>query len=361
MNVYDHISANTRKTVLLLCAFPVALFFTLYLFILLAVKTMVTWFVGRQLIVRSRAFDAIWRIDLESVRSAVMETALHVTLEIYPWILLTAFIWIVISYYKGGDMILSMADASPVSFRDRKREPHNTRNEANYELLSLVENTAIMAGLPTPELYVIEDKSLNAFAAGRSPKTASITLTRGLVKKLNKNELQAVIAHELAHIGNRDTRLMVIVIAGIGCFLFLGEVLIRMVGRSRGGRNHLALIILIMAFACKTFGYVIAPVLRLALSRRMEYQADATAAKITRDPDALVRALAKIADNPRVETLDSSPLVGNMCIANPAKPGFFRKLYCTHPPIEDRVAALKNMMGRDDGSRDKARELLGEM
>jgi len=314
---------------------------------------MVTWFVGRQVIVRSRAFDALWRIDLESVRSAVFGTALHVTLEIYPWVLLTAFVWVVISYYKGGAMILRMSNARLVTFRER--EPHNTRNEANRELLNLVENTAIMAGLPTPKVYVIEDKSLNAFATGREPKSASITLTRGLIKKLNKNELQAVIAHELAHIGNRDTRLKTIVIAGIGCFLFFGELLNRMVGRGRGGRNYLTLVILVMAFTCRVFGYVVAPILRLALSRRLEYQADATAAKITRDPDALVSALAKIAANPTVEAFDSSPLVGNMCIANPAKPKFFRKLYCTHPPIEDRITALKDMMGEKCNPTDSGR------
>jgi len=314
VNVYDHISSNGRKTVLILLAFPAALFVTLYLFAILIVK-------------------------IEGARTSVTGEALQYTLMVFPWLSLVVFVWIAISFYGGGKMILGMANARHVT------------PEENRELYRLVENTAIMAGLPTPEIYLIEDDSLNAFATGRDPSTASVAFTRGIVKKLDKNELQAVVAHELAHIGNRDTRLMIITVAGIGCFLFLGEMLLRMAirggGRGRGGRNSGkgTIVIIVLAVACFVFGYVIAPILRLALSRRREYQADATAAKITRDPDALSRALTKIAINPRVESLDASPLVGNMCIANPAKPNFFRKLYCTHPQIEDRLAALKKMAG----------------
>ena len=237
-------------------------------------------------------------------------------------------------------MILKMAHARRVTF------------EVNRELFRLVENTAIMAGLPTPEIYLIKDESMNAFATGRKPEAASIALTDGIVKKLDKAELQAVIAHELAHIGNRDTRLMIFTIAGIGCFTFFGELLLRTA--LRGGRRSRksgkgALIILVVSIACLVFGYIVAPILRFALSRRREYQADATAVKINRDPEALSRALAKIALDPRVEVLDANPLVGNMCIANPAETmgfvGLESRLYATHPPIKDRIDALENMMG----------------
>jgi len=318
MNVYDQIAANGRRTVLILCAFPVALFITLYLF--LAVFVM-----------------------LDGGRASVMDEALQLTLMTFPWLFSVVFIWIGISLFGGGSMMLGMANARRVTL------------EENPDLFRLVENTAIMAGLPTPEIYLIDDESLNAFATGRNPETASVAFTRGIVKKLSKTELQAVVAHELSHIGNRDTRLMLITIAGIGCFLFLGEMLLRMALRGGGGRGRgggkATLVFLVMALACFVFGYVIAPILRLALSRRREYQADATAVKITRDPGALAGALTKIAGNPRVEALDKSPLVGNMCIANPAELGFFRKLYCTHPPIEDRVAALTNMMGKEESSQ----------
>ena len=308
MNVYDQISANNRSTAMILCAFPVALFVMLFLLSLLLVQTDILPFA----------------------------TPIGSTLMIFPWIFLVAFIWIIISYFKGGAMILGMAHAHPITF------------EENKELFRLVENTAIMAGLPTPKIYLIKDESLNAFAIGRKPEEASVALTEGIVNKLDKAALQAVIAHELAHIGNRDTRLMIITVAGIGCFIFFGELLLRSAGRvGRGNKKggQAALVILAIGVVCLLFGYLVAPILRFALSRRREYQADATAVKITRDPDALARALSKIAEDPRVEALDASPLVGNMCIANPGKAGFISKLYLTHPPLEHRIIALRKMMG----------------
>jgi len=318
VNVYDHIAANDRRTVIILCAFPAALFATVYLFAVLIAKI----YGGAN----------------------SLEEALQITLTVYPWMFFVVFIWIAIAYYRGGAMLLDMAHASRVTF------------DENRDLFRLVENTAIMAGLPTPEIYFIEDDSLNAFATGRDPKTASIALTRGIVEKLDKAELQAVIAHELAHIGNHDTRLMIITVAGIGCFLFFGELLFRMALRGgRGRRNGKATVVIIfISIACLLFGYVVAPILRFALSRRREYQADATAVRITRDPDALVRALTKITLNPRVEALGASPLAGNMCIVKPAKSGFFSRLYCTHPPIDDRLAALISMIGVNEGPQVKA-------
>ena len=311
MNVYDQIAANGRRTVIILCAFPAALFLTVFLFALLF-------------------------IEADILPPDVRLQPLDATLAIYPWMILAAFLWIAFSYFKGGAMILGMAHARPVTF------------EENRELFRLVENTAIMAGLPTPKIYIIEDESMNAFATWRNPEEAIVALTSGIVRKLGKAELQAVIAHELAHIGNRDTRLMLITIAGMGCFIFFGQLLCRMAfhsGRySRGKKNDKgALFIFAIGVICLVFGYVVAPVLRFALSRLREYQADATAAKITRDPEALARALSKIAKDPRVEVLDASPLVGNMCIANPAECNFVSRLYSTHPTIEDRIAALSKM------------------
>jgi len=342
VNVYDHIGANNRRTFAILCAFPVALFATVFLFSYLLVK-----------------FDvlSLARIGIFGffAGGGAAYQALQFTMMVCPWIFLVAFLWIVISYYTGGAMILGMAHARRVTF------------EENRDLYRLVENTAIMAGLPTPEIYFIEDESMNAFATGRNPKAASIALTKGIVEKLDKAELQAVIAHELAHVGNRDTRLMIMIVAGIGCFIFFGELMFRSAFRSerssRSGKSSKkgkeTLILLVIAVTCLVFGYIIAPILRLALSRRREYQADATAVKITRDTDALARALSKIATDPRVEVLDSSPLVGNMCIADPAKAGFISRLYATHPPIKNRIAALGNMTGRETAERVTAGKMVG--
>jgi heat shock protein HtpX len=331
VNVYDHIVGNDRRTICILFAFPAALFVTVFLFAYLLVNT-------------GLLSLAELGIQSFSANTSVRSEAFELTMLVYPWMLLVAFIWIVISYHAGGAMILGIAHARRVTF------------EENRDLFRLVENTAIMAGLPTPEIYLIDDESMNAFATGRSPEAASIALTAGIVKQLNKAELQAVIAHELAHIGNRDTRLMLITVAGIGCFMFFGQLLLRSAfhsGRRSKNSGKAALIMLAIGLVCLVFGHVVAPILRFALSRRREYQADATAVKITRDPEALSRALAKIAFDPRVEVLDASPLAGNMCIANPAQSRFVG-LYSTHPPIDDRLAALENMMGKD---RDKEPEL----
>jgi len=272
--------------------------------------------------------------------------AASLTWWVYPWLFLLAFVWIAVSYFFGGAIILKSARARRVT------------SEENIELFRLVENTAIMAGLPVPKIYLIDDDAMNAFATGHGPKAASIALTKGMVEKLDKNELQAVIAHELAHIGNRDTCLMLIVVAGIGCFTFLGETLLSMSGMDKHSDDAgafqtvlapLSLIFILLAIPCLVFGYMVAPLLRFALSRRREHQADATAVKITRDPDALVWALWKILENPRVKTLNACPLVGNMCIASPTCHGglasFEERVFSTHPPVEDRVTEIMNMMG----------------
>jgi len=170
-----------------------------------------------------------------------------------------------------------------------------------------------------------------------------------------------VIAHELAHVGNGDTRLMMLVVAGIGLFTFLGEKLSTVALGSCASHmpdedsihgdamlGPLMVIPLFFSIICLIFGYLIAPIIRFALSRRREFQADATAAKIIRDPDALVRALAKIAPDSKVNTIDRCPLVGNLCIAKPTRAeGVESKLFATHPPIEERIAALKNMVGKN--------------
>jgi len=340
MNVYEQIEANSRRTIAILCAFPAALFVMIFLLSYIIFKTGVL------------LPEEIYFIINYSTTHGTLRHAFMLTLAICPWLFLIVFLWIAFSYYNNGAMILGMAYAYKIP------------SEENREIHRLVENTAIMAGLPKPDIYIIDDESMNAFATGRDPGTASIALTKGIIDKLDKSELQAVIAHELSHIANRDTRLMMIIIAGIGCFVFLGEVLIRTALRS-GSRsrkdNKGTILLLIIGIACFIFGFVVAPILRLALSRRREYQADATAARIIHDPDALARALFKITEDSNAAAVGadfdfssltgnkdffSSPLVGNMCITSTAKVGFLSKMYATHPPIEDRIAALRRMMAR---------------
>jgi heat shock protein HtpX len=347
VNVYDQIAANNRRTVMILCAFPAALFVLVFSMCFLIVKTGIPTHVeaGFLYIFMNKENLMLGRSPVQMAALPPMTHAFLMTLMIYPWMILGTFLWIAFSYYKGDDMILWSARAHPVTLGE------------NRELFRLDENTAIMAGLPTPKIYLIDDESLNALATGRKPETASVALTRGIVEKLGKLELQAVIAHELSHIGNRDTRLMMITVAGIGCFIFFGEMLIRgafhSMGRNRSrrsGSGRTNVLFFVLGLCCLVFGYIVAPILRFALSRRREYQADATAAKITHDPGSLARALEKISEDPRVEVLDSSPMVGNLCIADPAGNNGFVKfvssLYATHPPIGDRIRLLEKMLGK---------------
>jgi len=219
------------------------------------------------------------------------------------------------------------------------------------EIYRLVENLCITRGLPLPRIYILDDDSLNAFATGRDPQHASVALTKGIVKKLERVELEGVVAHELAHIENRDIRLMLLIVAGISFFTLMGEWCLRQAlysGRRRSSKGgNSALFWLVLGIFCMVYGYLIAPVIRLAVSRQREYQADATAALTTRNPRALARALQKISGDPRVETLDKRESMAAMCIANPlAQAGLFSwlsGLFATHPPIEKRIEALLDM------------------
>ncbi|MCL1875797.1 MAG: M48 family metallopeptidase [Synergistaceae bacterium] len=344
MNIYDHIDANNRRTVAILLAFPAALFVLVilgsYLVIQTGILTYARMGVSYFTLISKASIDTLQNSNLEHLmfgepgsEPGVSGQTIQLTMTVFPWMILVALPWIAFSYCKGSAMILRMANARAVTF------------EENRELFRLVENTAVMAGLPTPKIYFIADDSMNAFATGREPEIASIALTKGIVEKLDKDELQAVIAHELAHIGNRDTRLMMLTVAGIGCFTFFGEMILH--GGKKGRKINMRISILfVIGHICLIFGCVVAPILRLALSRLREYQADATAAIITRNPDALARALYKISKNPQVEAFDSSSLFGNICIVDPTKKrsfSFMSKLYATHPPIEDRIAVLRKM------------------
>ena len=365
MNVYDHISANNRKTAMILCAFPAALFVIVYLFSYIVILTGIPTFVrsGFRHLSGSFIMHAMESLEFDhgfdlggylTVTVPYVTQAMDFTLAVYPWVLFAAFIWIVISYRAGDSMILGMAHAR-----------HVTPDE-NRDLFRLVENTAISAGLPTPKIYLIRDESMNAFATGYKPEGASVAMTHGLVKKLDKTELQAVIAHELAHIGNRDTRLMTITVAGIGFFTFFGELLCGMGAAKRSNnRGGSGALFMLAGIAFLVFGYVVAPILRFALSRRREYQADATAVKITRDMDALSRALLKISEDSKVDAFSSCPLAGNMCIADPTirARGFMNlqnKLYSTHPSIEDRVATLRRMRGNDTDTETPIKTSVGK-
>lgn len=282
--------------------------------------------------------------DTETVKKswdvALQETNLAAGYFV-PGVLAFALIWVVCSYFTGDKILLHNAEAYGIDKKD------------NPALYMLVENLCITRGLPVPNIYIMKDYALNAFATGRNPKNASIAVTSGLLEKLNKQELEAVLAHELAHIENRDITLMLITIAGISFFTIIGELVFRIAlhvnrrNRNRKG-NQAVMFLCLIGVLFFIFGYLIAPLIRLAMSREREYLADATSALTTRNPNALASALRKISCHSEVEALKEHPSMASMCIESPkeAERGLFGRLsglYATHPPIKERIKRLSHM------------------
>jgi heat shock protein HtpX len=237
------------------------------------------------------------------------------------------------SYYYSDSIVLSMSNAHPVAKED---EPylHNT-----------VEGLAIAAGLPMPKVYIIEDSAPNAFATGRDPEHATVAVTRGLLEKMNRLELEGVVAHEMSHIGSYDIRFMTLVAVLVGTVALLADWMLRIRwhggrGSRRGGHPIIALIALFLLI----FSPIIAQLMKLALSRQREHLADATAAKLTRYPRGLASALEKLAaDTEPLEVANKA--TAHLYIINPLTEhkGMINSLFATHPPIGDRVVRLRSM------------------
>ena len=245
---------------------------------------------------------------------------------------------LLISWAFGDSMILNMAGAKQIN---------DTDPDYKY-IYKSVENVALAAGLPTPRVYIMNDDGMNAFATGRSPRDATIALTRGIIKKLDPIELEGVIAHEMAHIGNRDIRLDMFIITGIGVTVFIADALLRGIIYSNprnDEKNNTALVMMMVWLAFTVFNVLITPILRMAISRRREYAADATGAFITRNPIALANALRRISGNSDVKSLTGQTAMASVCIANPLnKRAFFGELFATHPPVEQRIKKLESMV-----------------
>lgn len=330
---YEHISQNKWRTALLVLFFPVSLailaWITLYLLFV---------FGG----VNASSAQTAQTVDMMAASAPITASVSTSLAYVLPFVWLGAMIWLYVSWYVGAPIVLSGTGAKEIS------------RTSNPEIYRLVENLCITRGLPVPAIYIINDSSLNAFATGRDPEHAIIALTSGIIQKLDKAELEGVIAHELAHVENRDIRLMLLIVAGISFFTLLAEICFRMAASSsrRSGKDkgNNAVFFLVIGIMLTIYGYIVAPLIRLAVSRQREYQADATAALMTRNPGALASALRKISADPRVEALDNRETVAAMCIANPLGSARFFSLisglWATHPPIEKRVQALLEMDGK---------------
>lgn len=242
-----------------------------------------------------------------------------------------------VAWYGGSQILLTVSGAKEIQRTDHP------------QLWNVVEEMTIAAGLPrVPRIYLIEDGQPNAFATGRDPEHASVAITTGLLEKLDRDELQGVMAHEIGHVRNFDIRYAMLVGVLVGAIALISDMFLRTMRfsgrRSRGGKgNQAQAILLVIALVFALVAPIAAIALRMAISRQREYLADASAAEFTRNPAALARALQKIAGDP--EPLEvANRATQHLYIANPLRLGGDRgALFATHPPIQDRVKRLLEM------------------
>jgi heat shock protein HtpX len=251
-------------------------------------------------------------------------------LSTIPWITVGVVLWFTIAFFSHTSMINKATGSSTLERKDNKR------------VYNLVENMAMTAGMKMPAVNIIDDDSLNAFASGINDKTYTISLSKGIIDKLDDDELEGVIAHELTHIRNRDVRLLIISIIFVGIFAFITQALLRTIRFSGRGskKNGGAAIIIVIVLAA--FGWLITSLFRFALSRKREYMADAGAAELTRKPGALASALQKVSTDSRIEAVQRKD-VAQMFIENPQekKSVSIAGMFATHPPIEKRISILE--------------------
>jgi len=316
---------NNIKSTVLLLAFP---------FLLLTLLGGIFFFGG----MFAGPREMFYTLDLDPVlgTGSAADLALSAVYAYWPIVLGIAAVWVLIGYFFNDAIIHSATGAQAVT---RQEQP---------ELYNLVENLCISRGLKVPRLYIVETDAMNAYASGIDERSYAITVTSGLLAVLNRDELEAVLAHELTHIMERDTRLLIVTIVFVGMVSFLTQLLWRSIRvaaftRRRGKDGGGVMIFLLVAAVASAIGYGLALVLRFAISRRREYQADAGSVDLTKNPDALISALLKISQNPEVPHVGSE--VAQMFIEAPPSSSAFAQLFDTHPPIAKRIAVLEQLGG----------------
>lgn len=261
-------------------------------------------------------------------------------IRVIPFVIAGVVIWFLIAWAGHAGFIRMATGARPLERKENKR------------VYNIVENLCISQGLAMPKLYIIDDDSLNAFASGIDRQSYSISLSKGMIDKLDDEELEGVVAHELTHIRNRDVRVLIISIVFVGIFAFLAELAFRSLrfigtGRrsSRDGKGTGAIILI--AIVVTAVAYFISLLLRFGISRKREYLADAGAAELTKKPYALASALRKISGDPMIEAVESRD-VAQLFIQNPRlskhKSASWDNMFSTHPPIDKRIALLEQFV-----------------
>ena len=298
-NLYTHAEANTRKTWLYLTGF--------FLFVM--------------------ALGWGMSYVLESYFILIIAVVLALAMSVG-------------SYWYSDKLVLSMTHAKPIEKKD------------HAELYRIVENLSITAGLPMPRLYIISDPQPNAFATGRNAEHGVVAVTTGMLQRLERAELEGVLAHEMSHIGNRDILISTVVVVLVGVVVLMADFFFRMAffgglgGRSGRGGGQARFIMIGVALVFMILAPLAAQVIKSAISRKREFLADASGALLTRYPDGLARALEKIASDPH-QLRGANDATAHLYIASPfrgkEKTSWIHKLFMTHPPIQERVAALRGM------------------
>lgn len=310
IGLQQQINSNNRKSIFLLMAFP--------------------------LLILASVFAVVFFLSFNEYGQPDMDKALDSFLITIPFVLGGVLIWFLVAYYAHNSMI-KMATGSKTLER-----------KENMRVYNLVENLCMSKGMTMPKVNIIESDALNAFASGLNQKTFTVTLTRGIIEKLNDEELEGVIAHELMHIRNNDVKLLVITIVFVGIFSFIVQVAFRSVlygglSSRRNNKDNKAMIIILIV---SIVAYLLSILFKFSLSRKREYLADSGAAEMTRNPQALASALRKISGNHHVDQVKSDD-VQQMFIENSPKDssvgflGGLGGLFSTHPPIEKRIKLLE--------------------
>lgn len=316
-----HIWNNNLRSMILLGAYPV-----LILILVWAISFFIS-FMTQPSSINMGAVSGYSEMDIP------ISFANNTLYDFWPIIVSAVSIWFMIAWFFNTKMVRKLSRSHPVA---RKEEP---------ELFNLLENLSITAGIITPKLEIIESDALNAFASGISQNTYTVTVTRGLMNRLDKEELEGVLAHELTHILNKDVRLLIVCVIFTGMIGFAAQLAwnnIRygLLFRGRGKNKGKGLILMLGIAAILGVGYLLTLVTRFAISRNREYMADGGAIELTKNPEAMMRALMKISGKERIAGMAED--VAMMCFEN-AKP--FMGMFATHPSVDSRVQMISQTSG----------------
>jgi len=333
VGIQTQIRRNNMLSVLLLIAFPVIMLGMVWVFLAL-----MNYFSNGYY---NDYGEVVHVMDTDTVNSYFLQAL--------PWVVGAVAIWFCISYFSNTSMIRKATGAKPITRRENPR------------VYNIVENLCLTCGMEMPQINIVDDEQLNAFASGIDDKTYTVTVTTGLMNKLNDEELAGVLGHELTHIRNRDTRLLITSIIFVGIVATVTSIVVRMlmnmmyygggstrVSRdSKEGNNGLSLlVIMVIALVCCAVGYFFTLLTRFAISRKREYMADAGGAELCGNPEALASALRKISNDPGLQNVDREDVAQLFIIHPQALSGksfmsMFSSLFSTHPDTAKRIQLLE--------------------